>query len=130
MNPNDDENTILVHGFISTPFKEHIGKVSNSDHNPFKPKDKNVKNTYGHDSITNFRNNCSSEGQNVTGDESKTLGTETSHVLETKDLGSRTDADPRAQELARNNVHERVKESDHNVGKARNISTDYGKGKY
>ena len=117
MNPKNDENTILIHGFISTPFKEHIGKVSNGDHSPFKPKDTKVKDTNGHDSVTNFRNNCSSEGQNVTGDESKTPGTETSLVVKTKDLGGRTDADPWAQELGRNNVRERVKESGHNVGK-------------
>ena len=53
----------------------------------------------------------------MTGDESKTPGTETSLVVKTKDLGGCTDADPWAQELGRNNVHERVKESDHNVDK-------------
>ena len=54
----------------------------------------------------------------MTGDEPKTLGTKTSHVLETKDLGGPAEASPRAQELVRNNDGEKVKESVHNIGKA------------
>ena len=34
INPDDDENTVLVHDFISVLFNEHIGKVPNGDHNP------------------------------------------------------------------------------------------------
>ena len=54
----------------------------------------------------------------MTKDESPTLGTETAHVLKTKDLGGRTEVRPRAQELVKNNVEEKVKESNHNMGKA------------
>ena len=103
MKPEDDENTSLIHDFYSTLFNEHIGKVPNGDHNPFKPKDTNVKVIYAHESLTNFLNNWSCEGQTVTKDKSPTLGTETAHVLKTKDLGGRTEVRPRAQELVKNN---------------------------
>ena len=54
----------------------------------------------------------------MTKDESPTSGMETVHVHKTKDLGARTEVRPWAQELVKNNVEEKVKESNHNMGKA------------
>ena len=116
-NPDNEENSVLVHNFISAEVNEHIGKVPNGDHKSFKTFKKEYQNHITDESITNFLNNCPCAGQKVTKEDAQTSDTETPHVDKTKVLGTQTKETVGAQELVKSNVKEKMKNKIQSMGK-------------